>query len=78
LYENKNNITLKGTPIFAKSIQSDPTLWAAIYEKAWSKIIGSYSTSAGGFTYQSLRAMTGVPVKEVFINQLQEDELSLW
>lgn len=46
-------------------------MWAALAEKAWAKIKGSYDISDGGFVQTGLRSLTGVPVfsyKAVDIN----------
>lgn len=38
------------------------SLWAAIIEKGWAKVKGSYDNSEGGFFPNGIRALTGVPV----------------
>jgi hypothetical protein len=40
------------------------SLWVPIFEKAWAKMKGNYAASAGGWTQNPMRALTGAPVFE--------------
>lgn len=37
-------------------------MWGPLFEKAWSKVKGSYAAAAGGFLQTGLSAFTGAPI----------------
>lgn len=41
---------------------SENSIWPMVIEKAWAKLLGSYSKLWGGETNTALRAITGAPV----------------
>ena len=49
-------------PVFAQLDESKTNYWAALYEKAWGKVKGSFDLEQGGFFQTGIRALTGVPV----------------
>jgi hypothetical protein len=42
-----------------------------IFEKAWAKMKGNYEASAGGWTQNPFRALTGAPVFEYWTYELE-------
>ncbi|MFN9900224.1 MAG: C2 family cysteine protease [bacterium] len=37
-------------------------MWAAIFEKAWSKMKGNYLATESGYISEGINALTGIPV----------------
>jgi len=58
------------------SVHGD-SLWVPIFEKAWAKMKGNYEASAGGWTQNPFRALTGAPVFEYWTatDDVTADEL---
>ena len=54
--------TIGGKPCFAKNVEDPAELWAALMEKAFAKIFGSYSSITGGDALVALQDMTGYPI----------------
>ena len=50
---------------------ADNAMWAPILEKAWAKIKGSYGQIEAGFVINGLRALTGAPVFNYKVSNLQ-------
>lgn len=46
-------------------------MWAPILEKAWAKAKGSYGQIEAGFVINGLRALTGAPVFNYKVSNLQ-------
>eukprot|EP00742_Colponemidia_sp_Colp-10_P014619 GILJ01016625.1.p1 GENE.GILJ01016625.1~~GILJ01016625.1.p1 ORF type:complete len:619 (+),score=97.60 GILJ01016625.1:20-1876(+) len=57
--------TIGGKPCFAKNIEDPAEMWAAIMEKAFAKVCGSYSSITGGDALLALQDMTGFPVSRM-------------
>jgi hypothetical protein len=54
-----------GTPnklVFAKVATDYKSMWAAIIEKAFSKVRGQMVNAEGGFTAGAIRYLTNIPV----------------
>jgi hypothetical protein len=70
-------------PLCCKSIANTagPTMWPALYEKAWVKLIssgsGDYAKAEGGLPYYALHCLTGLPSRNVAVSEHSRDELWL-
>jgi hypothetical protein len=51
----------RGTPCFARQCEEPGELWAAMMEKAYAKVHGSYAAIAGGRAYEAISDLTGFP-----------------
>jgi hypothetical protein len=61
-------------------VGDDASLWAAILEKAWAKVKGSYQSADFGLTKNGIRALTGAPTTTLpLFNKLSTaDKLTLF
>ena len=51
-----------GGPIFAYLSKDNKTIWGAVLEKAYAKLLGSYYKLSGGFLENGIRSLTGAPI----------------
>ena len=58
--------------MFSSTSQNE--IWVQLLEKAWAKAIGSYAQAIGGNTEESLRALTGAPVKTFYHSDVEPDK----
>lgn len=63
------------SPIFAK-LGKDGALWGVVLEKVWAKISGTYERMELGIPLESMRFLTGAPVRYYDINYL--DAKTAW
>lgn len=63
--------------VFASTSTDENAIWAALLEKAYAKIIGTYTHADGGYTANGIRTLTGLPVYEYYSSQFGENDSSL-
>ena len=56
-----------GTPYFSAI---GDYMWVPLLEKAWAKMKGTYERTSGGWAQNGIRAFTGAPVFEYWVNQI--------
>lgn len=54
---------MSGRAAFLSS--TDGSVWAALLEKAWAKVHGSYQGAARGYFGDTLRDLTGAPTEPI-------------
>ena len=70
------NVSLTGTefggggPSFAFLCKDNRTIWGAVLEKAYAKLIGNYPRLQSGFLDNGIRSLTGAPIMSYDISQL--------
>jgi hypothetical protein len=42
--------------------KDNKTIWGAVLEKAYAKLLGSYYKLSGGFLENGIRSLTGAPI----------------
>ena len=48
--------------LYFSKLGKNDSIWSAILEKAWAKLMGTYEHANGGFLSSGIRALTGIPV----------------
>ena len=61
-------------PIFAYLSKDKRTIWGAVLEKAFAKLIGSYWKLSGGFLENGIRSLTGAPIISYDTSQLTSED----
>lgn len=59
--------------IFAQSV--DKELWVPLIEKAWAKVLGSYTRANGGGEDEALHTLIGTPVKKIDHKEVRTDKI---
>ena len=54
--------TKYGSVVFAKQSDDGTSVWGAVIEKAWAKVLGNYLKTNSGYIDTGLRFLTGNPV----------------
>jgi hypothetical protein len=54
--------TFSGDPVFAKLSDDGTSIWGAVIEKVWAKVLGNYLKVNYGYIRNSLRFLTGNPM----------------
>jgi len=49
-------------PVFAGLSDDGKSIWGAMIEKAYAKILGNYLKTASGFLETGIRVLTGIPI----------------
>ena len=65
---------VNGTLYFAK-VPDSQSLWVPLLEKAWAKLIGTYSSADHGYVVNGMRALTGLPIFDYKTEWLENDEI---
>ena len=60
-------------PTFAKA--KDGEMWVPLLEKAWAKLLGSYTRATGGSVNDALNVLTGCPALNRKIEEQDPDDL---
>jgi hypothetical protein len=60
------------------STAHNDSIWVPLFEKAWAKMKGNYENSAGGWTQNPFRALTGAPVFEYWTTDDPVTSDELW
>lgn len=63
-----------GGPIFAYLSKDNRTIWGAVLEKAYAKLIGNYRKLSGGFLENGIRSLTGAPIISYEISELRNED----
>lgn len=63
----------EGGPFYARFSKTLPSLWGPLIEKAWAKSFSNYrSLGRGGFSTQSMRALTGAPTDKFYLGRFRK------
>jgi hypothetical protein len=63
-----------GGPLFAYLSKDKRTIWGAVLEKAYAKLIGNYFRLSGGFLENGIRSLTGAPIISYDTSQLKSGD----
>jgi hypothetical protein len=63
-----------GGPYFAFLSKDNRTIWGAVLEKAYAKLIGNYLRLNGGFLENGIRSLTGAPILSYSTYEFRNDD----